>query len=75
MTVIRASEVQPPALVYLRGLKGVESQIWWQPAGDIDGYFKSRILAWHKLDGEEAGLPFASLKKIYPPPAMPDAGE
>lgn len=76
MTAIRAAEVQTPALVYLRGMKGVaETQIWWQPMMDIEGHFRGRILAWHKLDGEEAGLPFLVLKKIYPPPAMPAAAD
>jgi hypothetical protein len=72
MTDIHARAVVTPALVYLRGLKGPEPQIWWRPVPDHDGHFRHRILAWHRLDGETAGIPMAVLtKRIFPPPAMP----
>jgi hypothetical protein len=72
MTDITARQVQTPALVYVRSLRGKPSpQVWWEPAGDIDGYWRGRIPAWHLLDVGTAGLPLAVLQQIYPAPAMP----
>jgi hypothetical protein len=71
MSDILAREVVPPALVYLRGLRGAEPQKWWQPVADHAGYWQGRILAWHVLDGETAALPFHVLAKMFPPPVAP----
>lgn len=69
---IRATEVMTPALVYLRSARGVpEAQKWWEPVRDAEHYWEGKILAWHHLDGEIAGLSFEALRKLFPPPALP----
>ena len=71
MTDIRATDVQTPALVYVRNARGTaEAQKWWQPMADYSGYWRGKILAWHRLESEEAGLPFYKLAEIYPPPPV-----
>lgn len=70
MSDIRAEDVQAPALVYLRGHRGPQAQKWWQPVKDYEGYWRGKILAWHRLDGETAALPFHQLAKLFPPPPM-----
>jgi hypothetical protein len=70
---IRAAEVQTPALVYLRSMRGPpEAQKWWQPVSDHARYWEGKILAWHPLDGATAGLPFHKLREIFPPPKQED---
>jgi hypothetical protein len=67
---ILAREVQAPALVYVRGVGGkVEGQVWHERIDDLENYWRGRILTWHRLDGETAGIPLDQLKQLFPAPA------
>jgi len=64
---IRASAIKTPALVYVRGLRSAEAQIWFEPQGDSD-YWRNRILAAHPLPRWFCTLTLQALKEIFPAP-------
>lgn len=70
---ILAAHVQTPALVYVRGLSGPHAQIWHEPTTDHAGYWRGRILAWHRITRGAGralllGGHIESLTELFPPP-------
>lgn len=71
--MINAESIQVPALVYVRTPAGPRPQIWRERQGDLDRYWKGRIVAWRPIVAHD--IPSIDYcVDFFPPPASPPTG-